>query len=79
MMDLLMPEMMPELLSIKGNIFISLYMPTFKSHPENQLGATKFKQLVKELEASLLLKLPCFRNTILVTSISKPARLKLGI
>lgn len=56
MIDLLVPEMMPKLLNLKGDTFISLYMPTFKSHPENQQDPGKFKQLVKELEESLLLK-----------------------
>src|SRR5690554_2853805 len=56
MIDLLVPEMMPELLNLKGDTFISLYMPTFKSHPENQQVSGKFRQLVKEVEESLLLK-----------------------
>lgn len=56
MIDLLVPEMMPELLNLKGDTFISLYMPTFKSHPEKQQDPGKFRELVKEIEESLLLK-----------------------
>lgn len=58
MIDLLVPEMMPELLNLKGDTFISLYMPTFKSHPEKQQDPAKFRELVKEIEESLLLKHP---------------------
>lgn len=68
MIDLLVPEMMPELLNLKGDTFISLYMPTFKSHPENQQDPGKFKQLVKELEESLLLK----HSTSEVTELLEP-------
>src|SRR5690554_335607 len=53
MIDLLTPEMMPELLNLKGDTYISLYMPTFKTHPENQQDPGKFKELVKEIEGSL--------------------------
>lgn len=56
MIDLLVPEMMPELLNMKEDTHISLYMPTFKTHPENQQDPAKFRELVKELEESLLLK-----------------------
>lgn len=58
MIELLVPEMMPELLNLKGDTFISLYMPTFKSHPEKQQDPAKFRELVKEIEESLLLKHP---------------------
>ncbi len=53
MIDLLVPEMMPELSNLKADTYISLYMPTFKSHPENQQDPGKFKELVKEIEAAL--------------------------
>lgn len=56
MIELLVPEMMTEIMNIKGDTFISLYMPTFKSHPEKQQDPGKFKELVKEIEESLLLK-----------------------
>lgn len=56
MMKLLSPEMIPELLEIKEGPFISLYMPTFKSHPDNFQDPAKFKELVKELEVALLHK-----------------------
>jgi hypothetical protein len=56
MIELLVPEMMIELLNIKEDTHISLYMPTFKSHPEKQQDPAKFRELVKELEGSLLLK-----------------------
>ncbi len=53
MIDLLVPEMMPELLNLKADTYISLYMPTFKTHPENQQDPRKFKELVKEIEEIL--------------------------
>ncbi len=56
MIDLFVPEMMPELLNLKADTVISLYMPTFKTHPENQQDPRKFKELLKETEESLLLK-----------------------
>lgn len=56
MIDLLTPEMMPEILTINEGPYISLYMPTFKTHPEKQQDPEKFKELVKEIEESLLLK-----------------------
>lgn len=56
MIDLLVPEMMPELLNLKGETYISLYMPTFKTHPEKQQDPAKFKELVKEVEESLSMR-----------------------
>lgn len=54
MMNLLTPEMIPELLEINEGPFISLYMPTFKSHPENYQDPEKFRELVKEIETALV-------------------------
>lgn len=56
MINLLTPEMMPEILTVNEGPYISLYMPTFKSHPEKQQDPEKFKELIKEIEGSLLLK-----------------------
>lgn len=38
--------------------FLSLYQPTHRSHPENQQDLIRFRNLVKELEASLRQKYP---------------------
>lgn len=56
MIDLLVPEMMPELLNLEADTYISLYMPTFKTHPENRQDPAKFKELVKEIEEVLTSK-----------------------
>ncbi len=52
-MDLLNKEFIQELLKNEQAPCISLYMPTHRSHPENLQDPIRFKNLVKELEASL--------------------------
>jgi len=53
-MDLLTNDMMPELLSVNERICISLYMPTHRTHPDNLQDPILFKNLVKQVEQSLL-------------------------
>lgn len=55
-MDLLNKEFIQELLKNEQAPCISLYMPTHRSHPENLQDPIRFKNLLKQLEASLSLK-----------------------
>lgn len=55
-MELLTKEIVQELLSINEAPCISLYMPTHRSHPEKLQDVIRFKNLLKELEASLVKK-----------------------
>ncbi len=52
-MKLFKEEHLSELLTIEEGPCISIYMPTHRSHPENQQDHIKFKNLLKELEKSL--------------------------
>ncbi|MFN3999750.1 hypothetical protein [Algoriphagus sp.] len=49
-------EILQELLSVEASPCISLYMPTHRTHPENLQDPIRFKNLMKELEESLLRK-----------------------
>lgn len=53
-MNLLTNDMMPELLSVNSGTCISLYMPTHRTHPDNLQDPIIFKNLVKQVEQSLL-------------------------
>jgi hypothetical protein len=55
-MDLLTKEMMAELLSVGEGTYISLYMPTSRTHPDNLQDPILFKNLLKKLKQSLLQK-----------------------
>lgn len=55
-MELLSKKIIQELLSIKQEPCLSLYMPTHQSHPENLQDTIRFKNLLKQLEESLLKK-----------------------
>ncbi len=55
-MNLLTKELIQELLNVDQMPCLSLYMPTHRSHPANLQDTTRFKNLVKQLEASLLQK-----------------------
>lgn len=46
-------EQVRELAGVRG-VCLSLYMKTHRMHPDNQQDPIRFKNLVKELEASLL-------------------------
>lgn len=48
--------LLQELLAVSGSTCLSLYMPTHRSHPENLQDPVRFKNLMKELEESLLRK-----------------------
>lgn len=47
-------ELIKELLAVKETPCISLYMPTHRTHPENQKDPISYKNLLKKLEDSLL-------------------------
>ena len=55
-MQLLTKELIQELLSAEQNPCISLYLPTHRSHPENLQDPIRFKNLVRQMEQSLLQK-----------------------
>ena len=51
--DTLTPDRLAELASFQGRPCLSLYQPTYRSHPDNQQDPIRFRQLVKGLETSL--------------------------
>lgn len=53
-MKLITQEMMPKLLSAGEGTCLSLYLPTHRNHPENLQDPIRFKNLLKQLEDSLL-------------------------
>jgi hypothetical protein len=53
MMTLLTNEFLAELLSARPAPCLSVYQPTHRRHPENKQDPIRFRNLVKELEASL--------------------------
>ena len=56
--NLLTTDSLAELVSVHQPPCLSLYQPTHRRHPENQQDPIRFRNLVKELEASLLQKYP---------------------
>ncbi len=55
-MELLTNELIQELLAVDQSICLSLYMPTHRKHPENLQDSILFKNLVQQMEDSLLQK-----------------------
>jgi hypothetical protein len=55
-MKLLTKELIQELLSTEQNPCFSLYMPTHRTHPENQQDPIRYRNLVRQMEESLLQK-----------------------
>jgi DNA-binding cell septation regulator SpoVG len=53
-MELLNNQLMQELRTVGGAPCLSLYMPTHRSHPENLRDPIHYKNLLKQLEESLL-------------------------
>ncbi len=56
MIQLITPDILSELLSGSEVPCLSLYVPTHRSHPENLQDPIRFKNLVEQLEESLLQK-----------------------
>ena len=55
-MEILTRESIQELLSVSQAPCLSLYMPTHRSHPDNLQDIIRFRNLVKQMEESLILK-----------------------
>ncbi len=55
-MELLTNELIQELLAVNQSTCLSLYMPTHKKHPENLQDSILFKNLVRQMEESLMQK-----------------------
>ena len=63
---LLTIESLGELTSVHQPPCLSLYQPTHRRHPENQQDPIRFRNLVKELEASLRQKYPAVETRLLL-------------
>ena len=59
-------ESLAELASVHQPPCLSLYQPTHRRHPENQQDPIRFRNLVKELEASLRQKYPAIETRLLL-------------
>jgi len=57
-MELLTNELVQELLAVDESTCLSLYMPTHRKHPENLQDGILFKNLVQQMEDSLMQKYP---------------------
>lgn len=57
-MKLLTLEIIQDLLSVEQDICLSLYMPTYRRHPEKQQNPIRYKNLLKQMEESLMKKYP---------------------
>ena len=66
MTTLLTRESVAELASVDQGPCLSLYQPTHRHHPENQQDPIRFRNLVKELEASLLRRHPAAEARLLL-------------
>jgi hypothetical protein len=63
---LLTPEALTELTSVHQLPCLSLYQPTHRRHPENQQDPIRYRNLVKELEASLQQTYPAVETRLLL-------------
>lgn len=71
---LLTIESLTELTSVQQPCCLSLYQPTHRSGPENQQDPIRFRNLVKELEASLRQKYPAVETRPLLEPFEGLAR-----
>ncbi len=55
-MELLTKKLIQELLAVKQSACLSLYMPTHQTHPENLQDSILFKNLIQQMEESLIQK-----------------------
>ena len=55
-MEILTKELIQELLAVNQAPCLSLYMPTHHTHPENLQDSILFKNLVQQMEESLMQK-----------------------
>lgn len=65
-MNLLTDDILSELSSVSAGTCLSLYMPTHRSHPDNLQDPILFKNLVKNLEHSLLQKYSASEVTMML-------------
>lgn len=65
-MNILTNDMMPELLNVNEGTCISLYLPTHRTHPGNLVDLVLYKNLIKELEQSLLKQYSASETTVLL-------------
>ncbi len=65
-MTSLTKESLAELVGPQSAPCLSLYQPTHRRHPENQQDPIRFRNLVKELEASLLQAYPASKTRLLL-------------
>jgi hypothetical protein len=66
MTTLLTRDSVASLATVDHGPCLSLYQPTHRRHPENQQDPIRFRNLVKELEASLLRKHPAAEAQLLL-------------
>jgi len=66
MMTLFTRDSVAELASVDQGPCLSLYQPTHRRHPENQQDPIRFRNLIKELEASLLRRHPAAEARLLL-------------
>jgi hypothetical protein len=66
-------ESLAELASVQQSPCLSLYQPTHRRHPENQQDPIRYRNLVKELEVSLLQKYPAVESRLLLEPFEKLA------
>lgn len=64
--DALTIESLAELTSVHQPPCLSLYQPTYRHRPENQQDPIRFRNLVKEMEASLLRQYPASETRLLL-------------
>jgi hypothetical protein len=64
--NLLTIELLAELASVQQPPCLSLYQPTHRRRPENEQDPIRFRNLVKELEASLRQKYPAVETRLLL-------------
>jgi hypothetical protein len=70
-MQILTEKRIQDLLAMEGAPCLSLYMPTNRHHPDNQQDPIRFKNLLKELEQSLLQKYSSEETKSLLTPLKK--------
>ncbi len=66
MKTLLTTESLAELASVHEPPFLSLYQPTHRHRPENQQDPIRFRNLLKDLEASLRQQHPAVETRLLL-------------
>ena len=63
-------QLLSELVATRSPVCLSLYQPTHRRHPENQQDPIRFRNLVKDLEVSLLNEHPLADARLLLAPFS---------